>query len=190
MGGDEVKKRTLVYAMHPKERVMPEECKPPIPDINLIRKLAREVGYAIGVHGSQKRDFDLIAAPWIESAVDATTLVKHLCNRLNALVIGDYAYKPLGRVAVIIQIDGWFKHIDLSICPKEENIYNNNSIIPSADQYNRIENLRDAAQIFTDMINRRCPNGDEKTEALKHLAKTVSLIEKSILINEVSVPEQ
>ena len=45
---------------------------PALPDINRIRKLAREVGYAVCVHGSLKRDFDLIAVPWTprtESAV-------------------------------------------------------------------------------------------------------------------------
>ena len=88
---------------------------PKLPDIRLIWKLAREVGYAVGVHGSLKRDFDLIAVPWVEDAVSSVALVEHLCEGLNARVIGEGEIKPLGRFAVTIQIDGWFKPIDLSI---------------------------------------------------------------------------
>lgn len=92
--------------------------EPPLPDINLIRTLAREVGYAIGVHGSEKRDYDLIAAPWTDNAVGNAALVDHLCRGLNACVRGEIEQKPLGRIAVILQIDGFYRTIDLSICPR------------------------------------------------------------------------
>lgn len=91
---------------------------PGLPDIKLIWKLAREVGYAVGVHGSLKRDFDLIAVPWVEKAVVPTELIKHLCDGLDANLIGPVTTKPQGRVAVILQIkDQYLKHIDLSIMP-------------------------------------------------------------------------
>lgn len=90
---------------------------PKLPDIRLIWKLAREVGYAVGVHGSLKRDFDLIAAPWTDNAVGNAALVEHLCKGLNARRVGGPEHKPLGRVAVTLQIDGWYKPIDLSIAP-------------------------------------------------------------------------
>jgi len=92
---------------------------PKLPDIKLIWKLAREKGYAVGVHGSLKRDMDLIAVPWTEEAVDSEELITHLCTGLNARIIGDIGIKPHGRIAVILQIDGWFTHIDLSITPKK-----------------------------------------------------------------------
>ena len=88
-----------------------------LPDIRLIWQLAREVGYAVGVHGSLKRDFDLIAAPWTEEAVGPHELIKHLCGGMNATVFGIIEHKPLGRLAVNLRLDGWFKIIDLSICP-------------------------------------------------------------------------
>ena len=90
---------------------------PKLPDIQLIWKLAREVGYAVGVHGSLMRDFDLIAAPWTEEAVGQAGLVTHLCNGLNAIRLGSFEIKPFGRVAVTLQINGFYKHIDLSIMP-------------------------------------------------------------------------
>jgi hypothetical protein len=37
--------------------------------IGPIREKARELGYAVGVHGTLKRDIDLIAVPWTRDAV-------------------------------------------------------------------------------------------------------------------------
>jgi hypothetical protein len=99
------------------ENPAPGWVDPAVPDLRLIWKLGREVGYAIGVHGSLKRDFDLIAAPWTPEAVGNHDLIVHLCAGLKATRVGGPEYKPHGRVAVTIQIDGWFKPIDLSILP-------------------------------------------------------------------------
>ena len=46
--------------------------------IEPLREKARELGYAIGVHGTLKRDIDLIACPWSCEAVDAKTLAEAL----------------------------------------------------------------------------------------------------------------
>ena len=96
---------------------------PALPDMVLIWKLAREVGYAVGVHGSLKRDFDLIAVPWTGDAVGNGDLVKHLCKGLNATWVGaSLEDKPHGRFAATLQIDGYFKQIDLSIMPRLTNV--------------------------------------------------------------------
>lgn len=91
---------------------------PRVPDLAKIRQLAREVGYSIGLHGSLKRDVDLIAAPWTEQAAGNADLVEHLCVGLPAERVGWAEYKPHGRVAVTLQIDGYFKPVDLSIMPR------------------------------------------------------------------------
>jgi hypothetical protein len=90
---------------------------PRLPDFRRIWELAREVGYAVGVHGSLKRDVDLIAAPWSEQAVDAATLVSHLCAGMNAAVIGVSENKPHGRIAFNLQFSDYTKHLDLSVMP-------------------------------------------------------------------------
>lgn len=91
---------------------------PGIPDIRVIWRLAREVGYSVGVHGSLKADFDLIAQPWTEDAVSADDLIVHLCKGLSAEVRGGIEKKPLGRIACVIQLNGvYMKNIDLSISP-------------------------------------------------------------------------
>ena len=90
---------------------------PELPDFALIKELARDIGYAVGLHGSMKRDVDLIAVPWTEDAAPADALIAHLANILKANVLG-HSVKPHGRVAWSLQIDGWVKVIDISVCPR------------------------------------------------------------------------
>ena len=96
----------------------PRWINPALPDFELITKLARECGYSIAIHGSLKRDVDLVAIPWTEEATGFPTLVGHINAGIDARIIGQPENKPHGRVAVVLQIDGYFKAIDLSIMPR------------------------------------------------------------------------
>ena len=91
--------------------------EPEIPDIEAIRSLARQKGYAIGVHGSLERDVDLIAAPWTEDACGPKELAAFIAAGINGRVVAPEE-KPLGRWSCNIQTDGWFKLIDLSVAPR------------------------------------------------------------------------
>ena|ERR1700737_542652 len=95
-----------------------------LPPIDRIRELAKEVGYAIGVHGSQQRDLDVIAAPWSDDAVNNQALLEHIAQGLvtenGPARIIEIERKPLGRYAATIQMDGWYKDIDISVCPKTD----------------------------------------------------------------------
>lgn len=91
---------------------------PGLPDINRVRELAREVGYAIGVHGSLERDLDLIAVPWVAEAVDPFTLAQHIAAGMNGRVLDfEQQDKPCGRWSCNIDTEGWVKMIDLSVMP-------------------------------------------------------------------------
>jgi len=87
------------------------------PSVDRIRELAREAGYGIGEHGSKERDLDLIAAPWVDDCIDQVELIVHIADGLNGRIIGEIEKKPNGRLACNIQMDGWYKIIDLSVCP-------------------------------------------------------------------------
>lgn len=91
---------------------------PDTPDIHRIRTLAREVGYAIGVHGTMERDLDIIAMPWVAEAVMPMELAQHIASGLDGIVL-DYQIqdKPCGRWSCNISPSGWFKMIDLSVMP-------------------------------------------------------------------------
>jgi hypothetical protein len=52
--------------------------------IEPLRARARELGYALTVHGTLKRDIDLVAIPWIQEAVEP----KSLAMALREIVLG------------------------------------------------------------------------------------------------------
>lgn len=94
--------------------------------IDDVRAIAREHGYAIGVHGSLRaeRDIDLIAVPWTKDAHAYRTLVR-------AITKLPYLYrskrdpdtpKPHGRLAAAFIIQhrarGCPAYVDLSVMPR------------------------------------------------------------------------
>lgn len=90
---------------------------PKSPPVERIRELAREVGYAIGEHGSKERDIDLIAVPWTDAAVGNYALLSHIADGIGAR-ISSIERKPLGRYAATLQMEGYYKAIDISVCPQ------------------------------------------------------------------------
>lgn len=93
----------------------------------VLCEIGIENGYSIAIHGSVRSDFDLIAVPWTDSAIDAYELVKiigeyvSLINGANhelGSIVGP-EQKPHGRLAWAIPI-GNGGVIDLSITPKIE----------------------------------------------------------------------
>ena len=87
-----------------------------------IIEAARKCGYAIAVHGSLVRDFDLIAIPWEEEAVEAPKLVEAIMEVVGGFVLEGRGErnptpKPHGRLAWSIHT-GARLYIDLSVMPK------------------------------------------------------------------------
>lgn len=88
-----------------------------------IREAARANGYAIGVHGSLRRDMDLIAVPWTEQCADKDQLAKVIHQAACGIEMLEYRWerKPHGRVAVSFPVcfPEWNEpnvgHIDLSV---------------------------------------------------------------------------
>lgn len=89
-----------------------------------IRDRARSLGYAIGVHGSMRRDLDLIAVPWIDSPSDRDTLAAEIHKAACGIERQKYQWeeKPRGRMATSFPVcfpEGWnepnLAHIDLSV---------------------------------------------------------------------------
>jgi hypothetical protein len=101
--------------------------------IGPLRERARELGYAIGVHGSLARDIDLIACPWTDRASSQAALAFNLqavAERIwgqafmNPHEDDDYFragcpnMKPHGRLTWSFHLGGANKaYIDLSVMP-------------------------------------------------------------------------
>ena len=96
--------------------------------IAAFRYTAYRCGYAIGVHGTLKRDIDLMAMPWRDSAIDAVSLAEHLRSTAEA-ICGVARFrdnlpekKPCGRLAFSFYLtyDDKGPYVDLSVAPKGE----------------------------------------------------------------------
>ena len=90
----------------------------------MLSELARKHGYALAIHGTVTRDFDLIACPWTDEAVDPIALYEAVVEWLQALeyVAEDSALrepeqKPHGRLAWCIPT-GNGSVVDLSVMPR------------------------------------------------------------------------
>lgn len=101
-----------------------------------IQAIAREHGYAVGVHGSMATDLDLIACPWTVEASDAATLVNTLVRALNGhlypgskkegeewVIVPNPQDKPHGRRA-------WSIHFRLPKVPISSPCYIDLSVMP------------------------------------------------------------
>jgi hypothetical protein len=101
--------------------------------IGPLRDRARELGYALGVHGTLRRDIDIIACPWTAEAVSPRTLAEALIEvveRVHGTAYLSWAMcdpeitlnglpgrKPHGRLGWVINLgDG--PYIDLSVMPR------------------------------------------------------------------------
>ena len=86
--------------------------------IRRIVRIGREHGYAIAVHGSMRRDLDLVAVPWI----DCPAQPESLADAIRRLVTDHHSpllppvTKPHGRLAWIIPVGAGLA-VDLSVMP-------------------------------------------------------------------------
>ncbi|AXQ69640.1 hypothetical protein HOU03_gp058 [Caulobacter phage CcrSC] len=88
-----------------------------------LRREARNLGYALAIHGSRKRDIDLVAVPWTADAAPPEKLAKALRHELKKLygIKGEvppnqFHPKPHGRLVWCWWIKSW-TYIDLSVFP-------------------------------------------------------------------------
>ena len=94
-------------------------------------RIARAHGYALAIHGSMTRDFDLIAVPWTDQAGEPFPMVEEMKYAVRGVYLhhevdhivkdGKAEDKPHGRRAWSIHLtekgcDG--PYIDLSVMPR------------------------------------------------------------------------
>lgn len=87
-----------------------------------IRQAARHKGYAVAVHGSLKRDIDLIAVAWTDQAAAPDELISAIRGAIGGILGNCYkhhgpASKPHGRIAYTLIHTGFIGEIDLSVIP-------------------------------------------------------------------------
>lgn len=77
-------------------------------------------GYALAVHGSLARDFDLIAVPWAESVSPPDVVLAGITGAFAVRLIGGLKMMRHGRLCQTISIGHGNCSIDLSFLPYSE----------------------------------------------------------------------
>lgn len=76
-------------------------------------------GYALAVHGSLARDFDLIAVPWAETVSLPQSVLEEITGTFAIQIIGEPEIKNHGRVARTLSVGFGRCAIDLSFLDTE-----------------------------------------------------------------------
>jgi hypothetical protein len=80
-------------------------------------EICRDHGYALAIHGSLQRDFDLVAVPWVEHPSDPATVIDEITTQFCIRLIGKPQIRCHGRMAWTVSI-GWGEcALDISFMP-------------------------------------------------------------------------
>lgn len=82
-----------------------------------LAKIFQKHGYALAVHGSLARDFDLIAVPWGEKVSSPDEVLKAITSGYVIHVVGEPDTRNYGRVAYLISVGFGECTLDLSFFP-------------------------------------------------------------------------
>lgn len=85
-----------------------------------LAEVARKHGYAMAVHGTMGRDFDLICIPWIATPSKPQDVVDEITSTFSIMQSGEPEYKEHRRLVytVVLQFGECF--LDLSFMPSVE----------------------------------------------------------------------
>lgn len=93
-----------------------------------LQQAARDLGYALAIHGSMQTDFDLLAVPWTSNAVPAKELADAIKDAVGGVFGHPNAYandeqpssRPHGRLSWSIYLEADAPYIDLSVMPRKK----------------------------------------------------------------------
>ncbi len=92
----------------------------------ILAEVAHINGYALAVHGSVSRDFDLVAIPWTDKAISSLGIMSAIANQVGVSdgcqitkvrIAQGRQGKPHGRISYTIPLSCGAA-IDLSVMPK------------------------------------------------------------------------
>lgn len=83
-----------------------------------LAEIARSHGYALAIHGSLGRDFDLICVPWILEPSEPVNVVKEMTTRFAIKQVGAMEVKEHGRETYTIAFSFGECFADLSFTPR------------------------------------------------------------------------
>lgn len=85
-----------------------------------LAELVRLHGYALAVHGSIARDFDLVCIPWVEVPIIPKNVVDRICSVFSIKTVKDSDVTHHGRIRYTVSIGFGDCFIDLSFMPADK----------------------------------------------------------------------
>lgn len=82
-----------------------------------LAQVARDHGYALAVHGTLGRDFDLICVPWVANPKGAQATVDAMCEAFAIYQSGAPEVREHGRLVYTICLQFGECFLDLSFTP-------------------------------------------------------------------------
>ncbi len=89
-----------------------------------LAKICQQHGYALAVHGSLARDFDLLAVPWVEMVSKPDEVLRAITTEYALELVENpvaFEVKPHGRIAYTLACGFGQCAIDLSFLPSSGN---------------------------------------------------------------------
>lgn len=80
-------------------------------------KIFQKHGYALSIHGSMARDFDVVAIPWAEKLSKPQVIIDEITSHFDVQKIGEAKEKNWGRICYTISIGHGSCALDLSFFP-------------------------------------------------------------------------
>lgn len=82
-----------------------------------LAKLVRKFGYALAIHGSLQRDFDLICVPWVEDPLPTRLVVDEITKEFAFTEVGEPEFRHHGRIVHTLSYGFGECFLDLSFMP-------------------------------------------------------------------------
>lgn len=79
-----------------------------------LAEVCRKHGYALAIHGSLAKDFDLIAIPWTDAPASPQSVIAEIESQFALKATGPLATNPHGRYCQTMVFAGGDAFLDLS----------------------------------------------------------------------------
>lgn len=84
-----------------------------------LAEIARQHGWALAIHGSLAKDFDLVAIPWTENLAEPQQVVDYLVAEFSITQTNGWTTREHGRQVTTLCIAYGDCFIDLSFMPRK-----------------------------------------------------------------------
>lgn len=85
-----------------------------------LAEIARSHGYALAVHGSMARDFDLACIPWVENPSKPIDVVNEMAATFAIKTVGEPEVREHLRIVYTLAVKFGECFIDLSFTPSKQ----------------------------------------------------------------------